>query len=206
MVFCGIDCKIYSFEMTKSELRKIYLAERKNLSPVEKKQKSERIGERFFANFDLTKTKFLHGFLPIEKFDEIYTKPIFERVWREFSHVETLVPRIDFTTNEIENLTFTSETELARNAWQIDEPARGERIEPEKIDLVLVPLLCFDERGFRVGYGRGFYDRFLKNCRADCLKIGLSYFAPVAEISDAEDFDVKLDFFVTPQKVVKTNF
>jgi 5-formyltetrahydrofolate cyclo-ligase len=61
--------------------------------------------------------------------------------------------------------------------------------------------LCFDLRGFRVGYGKGFYDRFLKKCRADCKKIGLSFFEPVKEISDIEEFDVALNFAVTPQEI-----
>jgi 5-formyltetrahydrofolate cyclo-ligase len=74
-------------------------------------------------------------------------------------------------------------------------------IEIEKIDAIIVPLLCFDARGFRVGYGKGFYDKFLSECRTDCLKIGFSYFAPVAEISDAQDFDVKLDYCITPEEI-----
>ncbi|MDQ3180555.1 MAG: 5-formyltetrahydrofolate cyclo-ligase, partial [Acidobacteriota bacterium] len=80
----------------------------------------------------------------------------------------------------------------------------NELIETEKIDIVLVPLLCFDRKGFRVGYGKGFYDRFLKNCRTDCLKIGLSYFAPIKEISDVQDFDVRLDFSITPEEIFTT--
>lgn len=69
------------------------------------------------------------------------------------------------------------------------------------LDAVLVPLIAFDARGFRVGYGKGFYDRFLKTCRADCLKIGLSLFPPVEKIADTADFDVKLDACATPEKI-----
>ncbi|MBA2619830.1 MAG: 5-formyltetrahydrofolate cyclo-ligase [Acidobacteria bacterium] len=187
--------------MNKSELRKIYLAKQKNLSASERKQKSAQIAERFFARFDLSDINFLHGFLPIEKFNEIDTKIIFERVWRDFPPVKTLAPRVEFQTNEIENLIFKRETKFIENIWQISEPIGNEKIETKKIDALLVPLLCFDKSGFRVGYGKGFYDRFLKQCRNDCLKIGLSYFAPVAEISDAQDFDVKLDFFVSSEKI-----
>jgi 5-formyltetrahydrofolate cyclo-ligase len=188
--------------MFKSELRKIYLAKQKKLSALERKQKSEQIIESFFSGFDLRKIDFLHCFLPIERTNEIDTKPIFQDVWREFPHIETLVPRVDFQTNEIENLKFTPETKLVKNAWQILEPPHDEIVETVKVDLILVPLLCFDARGFRVGYGKGFYDKFLKNCRADCLKIGLSYFEPVAEITDVQEFDVRLDFCVTPEKIV----
>jgi 5-formyltetrahydrofolate cyclo-ligase len=187
--------------MLKAELRKIYLARQKSLSAAERSEKSLLIAANFFRNFDLRPIRYLHCFLPIEKFNEIRTKPIFERIWQDFPQIETLAPRVDFHSNEIENLKFTPATELIENAWQIREPARDEAIETEKIDLVLIPLLCFDERGFRVGYGKGFYDRLLKNCRADCRKIGLSYFSPVAEIEDAHEADVKLDFCVAPEGV-----
>ncbi len=187
--------------MLKAELRKIYLARQKSLSPEERNERSRKITDGFFQNFDLSKIRFLHCFLPIARYNEIDTKQIFERIWREFPNTQTLVPRVDFHANEIENLRFTPETELIQNQWEIHEPVHDELIETGEIDLVLVPLLCFDRKGFRVGYGKGFYDRFLKNCRPDCLKIGLSYFAPVAEISDAQAFDVRLDFCVTPEKI-----
>jgi 5-formyltetrahydrofolate cyclo-ligase len=190
--------------MLKAELRKIYLARQKSLSAEERSEKSARIAGNFFQNFDLGGIRYLHCFLPIGKFGEIETKPVFERIWLDFPQVETLVPRVDFHAGEIENLKFTPETELVENAWQIHEPSHDETIAAEKIDLVLVPLLCFDEKGFRVGYGKGFYDRFLKNCRADCLKIGLSYFPPIPEIEDAHTHDVKLDFYVTPEKIFAT--
>lgn len=189
--------------MLKSELRKIYLEKRKTLSTEEVEAQSLRIAERFFRDFDLKKIDFLHCFLPIERFREIDTKPIFHRVWFEFSHVETLVPRLNFETHELDNLKFTPVTELVQNAWMIHEPAHNELVESEKIDLVLVPLLAFDRTGFRVGYGKGYYDKFLKNCRADCLKIGLSYFPPVEKIVDVGDFDVRLDYCLTPDKIFR---
>ncbi len=189
--------------MMKSELRKIRLAELKNLSQAARNQKSAQISNRFFEAFDLSRIKFLHCFLPIKRFNEIDTNLIFQKIWREFPHVMTLVPRVNFQTSEIEHFKFTPATKLVENAWAIPEPfVGGETIETAEIDLVLVPLLAFDRRGWRVGYGKGFYDKFLKKCRADNLKIGLSYFAAAAEaISDVRDFDVKLDFCVTPEKI-----
>jgi len=165
-------------------------------------QKSEQIAHGFFQNFKLNEISFLHCFLPIEKFNEIDTSFIFQKIWREFPRIETLTPRVNFQTNKIENLKFTPETELVKNEWEILEPVGGLPSKSAQIDLILVPLLCFDERGFRVGYGKGFYDKFLINCRTDCLKIGLSYFEPMAEIADAQEFDVRLDFCVTPEKVM----
>lgn len=186
--------------MKKAELRKIYLVRQKNLSPVERIEKSRAVAEHFFRFFDLTKIEFLHCFLPIEKYNEIETTFIFRKIWREYPKIETLAPRVNFQTGEIENLRYTPETELARNVWHISEPTGNELIETEKIDLVLAPLLHCDQRGFRVGYGKGFYDKFLSRCRRDCLKIGLSYFEPTGIIADVNEFDVKLDYCITPEK------
>lgn len=189
--------------MTKAELRKSFLSRQKTFSIEEREVKSFAIAELFFKTFDLSKINFLHCFLPIEKFNEIDTRPIFERIWRDFPKVQTLVPRVDFQRGEIENLKFSIETETAKNAWNIDEPTHDEFVETEKIDAVLVPLLCFDRKGFRVGYGKGFYDKFLKSTRKDCLKIGLNYFSPVEEISDKNKFDIALDYCITPDKIWK---
>jgi len=87
------------------------------------------------------------------------------------------------------------------NRWGISEPFTGEIIDDKEIDLVLVPLLCFDEMGYRVGYGNGYYDKFLANCRKDCLKVGVSFFEPIGEIEDVREFDIRLDYCVTPEKV-----
>jgi 5-formyltetrahydrofolate cyclo-ligase len=187
--------------MTKSELRKIYLKKQKSLSNAERDEKSRRIAARFFENFNLENTQFLHVFLAIEKYREIETSFVFKRLWNDFPEITTVVSRVDFQTMTLESVKFTPETKLVPNKWQIFEPIDKELIETGKLDAVLVPLLCFDERGCRVGYGKGFYDKFLSECRTDCLKIGLSYFAPVAEISDAQDFDVKLDCCVTPEEI-----
>ncbi|CAN5441840.1 5-formyltetrahydrofolate cyclo-ligase [soil metagenome] len=186
--------------MTKTELRKIFLERQRNLSPFERMQKSEQIADNFFREFSLDNIRFLHCFVAIEKFNEIDTSLIFKRLWQNFPQLQTLVPRVNFETDKIENLKLTIETKLQENIWQIFEPTANETIETEKIDIILVPLLCFDEKGFRVGYGKGFYDKLLTKCRKDCLKIGLSYFAPIKEISNLENFDVKLDFCITPEK------
>jgi 5-formyltetrahydrofolate cyclo-ligase len=189
--------------MTKNELRKIYLAKQKALSAIERIERSEKIAERFFERFSLENTRFLHIFLPIEKKREIETGFIYKRVWKDFPHIEIVVPRIDIQAMTLEHLKFKADTSLEKNRWHIFEPTESKLIEIKQIDAVLVPLLCFDERGFRVGYGKGFYDKFLSECRADCLKIGLSYFAPIKEVSDAQNFDVKLNFCVTPEIVLQ---
>ena len=67
--------------------------------------------------------------------------------------------------------------------------------------MILVPLLAYDLQGNRVGYGKGFYDRFLAKCNANVQKVGLSYFEPLDSIGDAESFDIKLNSCISPEKI-----
>ncbi len=87
------------------------------------------------------------------------------------------------------------------NSYGIPEPSQGNEISPELIDLVIVPLLCFDKSGNRVGYGKGYYDRFLKKCRKNCIKIGFSHFSPSEPIEDINEFDVPLDYGISPDAI-----
>ena len=187
--------------MKKSELRKIYLTKQKSFSEADRNEMSRKIAERFFEQISLETVDFLHVFLSIEKNKEVKTDKIIEFLWRDFSKIVTIVSRVNFEMMTLENLKYDASTKLVKNKWHIDEPTDAELVEIEQIDLVLVPLLAFDERGFRVGYGKGFYDKFLSECRKDVLKIGLSYFAPAAEISDVNRFDVKLDFCITADEI-----
>lgn len=187
--------------MTKSELRKSYLEKRSALTPDECSEASRSIAERFFHTYDLATVKTLHCFIPIARFNEIDTSLIYERVWRKLPQIRTTAPRVDAKSGEIQNLVFSSDTELTANAWGIREPGHGDVVDAMEIDLVIVPLLCFDKSGHRVGYGKGFYDKLLSRCRLDCLKIGVSYFAPIDRIVEVGPHDVPIDACITPREV-----
>jgi len=189
--------------MTKSDLRDSYLPKQRALSPVERSTQSQQIADRFFDTLDLVRSRYLHCFIATDKFNEVDTTLIFQRLWKEQPDLVTLVPRVNFESAEMENLKFTPDTDLVQNVWGIHEPSHDECVETAQIDIVLVPLLCFDERGHRVGYGKGFYDKFLSTCRKDCVKAGLSYFPPVEKIDDAADHDVRLDLCITPDRVYR---
>ena len=94
---------------------------------------------------------------------------------------------------------FTSK--FITNSYGIPEPKEGNEMSPELIDLVIVPLLYFDKTGNRVGYGKGYYDRFLKKCRKNCIKIGISYFSPTEPIEDINEFDVPLNYGISPDAI-----
>ena len=93
------------------------------------------------------------------------------------------------------------ETAFINNKYDIPELAGRVCVEPQIIDAVFVPLVAFDMRGFRVGYGKGFYDRFLARCAQDVVKIGFSYFEAIEAIEDIDEFDVPLNYCITPMRV-----
>ena len=187
--------------MTKSELRKNHLAKRHALSAEELATNSRQIADRFFGNIDLTAVKTVHTFIAIEKFNEVDTSLIYKRIWLDFPQIRTLAPLTDLDRDGLEHFEFDAGTGLVESRWGICEPVGGESVDAAEIDLVLVPLLCFDERGYRIGYGRGFYDKFLSRCRPDCLKVGLSVFEPVKVIGDADEHDVPLNRCITPENI-----
>jgi 5-formyltetrahydrofolate cyclo-ligase len=92
-------------------------------------------------------------------------------------------------------------TVFKTNEWGMTEPIGETIILPQKLQLIFIPLLTFDKRGFRVGFGKGYYDRYLANCKMETVKVGFSYFEPIDQISDTNQFDVPLNYCITPQHI-----
>ena len=86
---------------------------------------------------------------------------------------------------------------LLLNKYGIPEPKKSKKILP---NLILVPLLAFDEKKNRLGYGKGFYDKFLRNQNNKILRVGLSFFNPEKRIK-IDEHDENLDFCVTPNRI-----
>jgi 5-formyltetrahydrofolate cyclo-ligase len=101
----------------------------------------------------------------------------------------------------MKSVLINEETVYNTNNYGLTEPNNGSIIEPANIDLVFVPLLVCDMKGHRVGYGKGFYDKYLAQCRKDVIKIGFTYFEPVEKIKDTNAFDVPLNYCITPEQV-----
>jgi len=185
--------------MKKDELRKVYLAKRMALTENEKTLFNRQLCDRFFLAIDLSFIKVVHIYLPIESKGEPDTWLIIDRIQTEFPHIQLSLPKIK--DNEIESFYFEGMHQLEKNSWGIVEPKQGVSSPAEKIDLVIVPLLAFDNNGHRVGYGKGFYDRFLKECRPECQKVGLSFFSAEDEIEDTSPLDLMLSMMITSKKV-----
>ncbi len=114
-----------------------------------------------------------------------------------------VLSKSDFETMLMTHYLLTDNTVIKKNAYNIPEPVDGIEITNNKIEVVFVPLLAFDKKGNRVGYGKGFYDRFLNDCKPDTIKVGLSFFEAEDSIDDVFKNDIKLDYCVTPERVYK---
>lgn len=187
--------------MNKSELRQKFLRKRKELTRREIIDGSRRVASNFFSSFDLSEVRCIHVFLTLEDRGEVETGMIIERIWRAHPQITVVVPRVNRKEKKMECAVYDPMSRLVPNFWGIFEPLDTRVIKESAVDIVLVPLLSFDKRGHRVGYGGGYYDKFLAFCRPDCLKIGVSLFEPVDEIEGIGEYDVHIDHCVTPEKV-----
>lgn len=180
----------------KQQLRKKYHEKRRQLSSEQIQQKSQQIAQHFLASEWINFQTF-HIFLSIEKFHEVQTQFIISELWNQQKTV--VVPKMK--GKALLNCAYKPETILEIKKWDIPEPQTYELIDSKDIDVVLMPLLICDQNGNRIGYGGGFYDRFLPNLRKDVPLVGINFFEPIAKL-ESEMHDIPLDALITPNGIV----
>ena len=184
----------------KNFLRSHYKKKRLSLTNQEVDHLSQRVCKQL-DKLNIWKLKHYHIFISILKYNELDTSSIINKLKSEQKII--IVPKI--SNDELIHVAINDETEFSLNEYGIKEPNDGNHFIIENLDIILIPLLAFDIEGHRVGYGKGYYDRFLKLTKNSTLKIGLSFFDPINKILDIDDNDVKLDYCVTPKQVHKFN-
>ncbi len=186
--------------MNKAVLRKLYLQKRRELKNIE----IDNLTDSILANFSTLNFKglsLIHFFYPILEKHEFNTLVLKDWLNRYHPEIGLVLSRSNLREHTLQHIKWTDGTLLEQNSWGIVEPVDGERVSPAQLDMILVPLLAFDKAGNRLGYGKGFYDRFLKECRTDTLKAGISFFEPIDGIIDTSPFDIPLDLCITPDKI-----
>jgi 5-formyltetrahydrofolate cyclo-ligase len=186
--------------MTKQALRTIYKEKRIQLSDKER----AKLDDLLLIQLQTVSIPFIQTLLsywPIEQFKEPNTHLFTDFIAFRNPELTIAYPAADFTTGQMKAIIVTDETVFEKRETGILEPEDGVELPIDEIDVVLVPLLVTDKKGYRVGYGKGFYDRFLSGCKKDCIKIGFSYFELVNEIANTNEFDVPLNYCITPQVV-----
>lgn len=185
--------------MLKAEIRKKALKDRSAISDEKYKLLNNGLFNQF-KTLDFGNIKTLHIFLPITAKKEPNTFLLIEWLTENHQQIKIIVPKADFETALMTNHEYLGTHDLQRNIYDILEPQKG-TIYNGEIDLVLIPLLAFDKNGYRVGYGKGFYDRFLEKINAQ--KIGLSLLPAIDKIDDVNEYDIRLDFCITPTDKIK---
>jgi 5-formyltetrahydrofolate cyclo-ligase len=189
--------------MTKAELRSIFKQKRQALTAAQVANGSLAVARLFFSFFEIEKMKAVHCYLPLRRQNEVDTFPIIYTIQEKYLQTQVVVPRTIPNTKSLEHYQWLPDMTLTLNKWGILEPNPDVNIQYQisNLNLVIVPLLAYDRAGNRVGYGQGFYDTFLASCSPDVLKVGVSLFEPVAQISDVSPLDIRLDYCITPQRV-----
>ena len=184
--------------MLKPELRKKYKTLRNALSVTQIDDLSMAIANQLLK-LPIWEHTFYHVFLAIEEQKEVNTDYVLNILSGKDKNI--VISKSDFKTGLMTHFLLTDNTVIKKNSYNIPEPVDGIEISTNKINAVFIPLLAFDKKGNRVGYGKGFYDRFLTDCKPETIKIGLSFFEAECEIRDVNKNDVTLDYCVTPTQI-----
>lgn len=189
--------KVFTMNQNKKELRLKYKTWRQNLSVTDVEENSLAIANAVLKLPIWEKTYF-HIFLPIEEHKEVDTELILHLL--SGKDKEIIVSKANFETRKMTHFLLTDNTKIKKNEYNIPEPVDGIEVPSQKIEVVFIPLLAFDIKGNRVGYGKGFYDKFLAECKPETIKIGLSFFESEEKINDVFEGDIPLNYCVTPIK------
>lgn len=183
--------------VSKKELRKKYAQLRRTLTSDQVEEYSLQIANQALK-LDIWEYSNYHIFLPIERHNEVDTEYLLHILQGKDKNI--IISKSNFDDFSMSHYLLTDQTKIINNEYGIPEPhEEGIRITDQQLDVVFVPLLAVDKFGNRVGYGKGFYDRFLKKCKPGILKVGLSFFKPLNIKIDVNDEDIKLDYIVTNQ-------
>ncbi|MEB8328461.1 5-formyltetrahydrofolate cyclo-ligase [Flavobacteriaceae bacterium KMM 6897] len=183
--------------MLKKELRVKNLSLRNSISPEDLSEQSLQLANTLLT-IPIWNFSFYHLFLPITNKQEVDTSFILSILQGKDKNV--VLPKM-VDGQKLIHFLLTDNTIIKHNKWGVPEPLDGLEVPTNKIEVVFLPLLAFDAKGNRVGYGKGYYDIFLKECNPSVLKIGLSIFEAEENIDDISSDDIPLDYCITPNKV-----
>jgi 5-formyltetrahydrofolate cyclo-ligase len=186
--------------MIKNTVRKEFLQRRMDILEQDLQQQTSQIASNF-RKLVLPPVNYLLSYNPLASRHE-FDVAVCEEILREQNPIMRITwPRIHIGMLDMEACLVEKDGLFIKNKFNILEPIGAAIVAPEKLDIIFVPLVAFDLRGYRVGYGKGFYDRYLVHCRPDAIKIGFSFFDAIEYIEDINEYDVPLNFCITPHRI-----
>jgi 5-formyltetrahydrofolate cyclo-ligase len=177
---------------TKQAWRMEFQHLRHTLTLAEREVKSIELTNRYLELFQKERPAAVHLFLPIPKKAEVNTWMILKRLNEEYPAVKTVTSVVASDQQSLEIVEVRTGIPLLINSWGIPEPATRVPFPVLALEEVLTPLLAVDYRGYRLGYGKGFYDRFFETCSESVVRTGLNFFSVVTEDLPHDAWNVKL--------------
>jgi len=186
--------------LDKKALREAMIKKRKEITQDEKAKKSNAIKEKLFETEHYKNADFIFTFISTD--EEIDTHNIIRESLKKGKRIGvpiTLPKERKLVVSEIKDF----DNELEMGFYGILSPKKEyiREISPNEVDVVLVPGLIFREDGFRIGYGGGYYDRFLRDAKS-AVKIGLCYEIQIDEDIPIEMHDIPVDYIITEKRII----
>lgn len=188
-----------SLKEQKKEFREEVLALRQDMDEKTWASKTNLIYDRLIYSDFFKDASIVHTYVSMNQRKEVGTDEFIKFLFE--SEKTVVVPVTNFSDHSLTHVILTSFGELITNKWGVREPDRKSiTIALDKIDLIVIPMAAGDRRGNRLGYGEGFYDRFLSKTNA--YKVGLVFSDFLFDEIPAEKFDVKLDAIITEEELI----
>ncbi|MDI6799405.1 MAG: 5-formyltetrahydrofolate cyclo-ligase [Actinomycetota bacterium] len=185
----------------KESLRKISLKARAVLTVVERGEKSKKLSTLLFSMEQIKRAETIAFYISCK--DEVETAEMIERAVRMGKRV--CAPVSKACERRLDMVCIAGlDGETQEGAYGILEPieTKGRLVKADEIDVVILPALAFDRTGSRLGYGCGYYDRFLKGIKEGAVSIGLAFEAQIVAEVPFESHDVKADYIVTEAEII----
>ncbi len=185
---------------TKTEFRRIFKNRREHFDEAAIEIQSKKIGKLAFSYIEKKFPKSnIHLYLPIKHLREVDTFGLLSKLQKEgYSCFSSIT---DFNTMNMNTVYLPKGSKFAADEKGIPVPRPLILAKDVKLDLVILPLLAYDRFGTRLGYGFGYYDKFLSKLHPEPFKLGLSFFLPEKKLP-SEAHDIKMNGCVCPEGVI----
>lgn len=181
----------------KKYLREKIKKERENLNIEIVMGKSIKCSNTFFDSNLYQEAKTIMSYVSIK--NEVDTSFINRKILE--NNKILILPVIEKNNDFIKAVRCIDDKNMKKGTYGISEPINEEKFDINMIDIVIVPAVAYDKRGYRIGFGKGYYDKFLKNYKG--IKIGLGYDFQLIDNILEENHDIKMDYLIIEDKLLE---
>jgi len=186
--------------LSKKDIRKMISDKRDSLTPDEINSKSYAIYETLTNEQVFLSAGWIMAY--IDARNEVRTRAIIQRAWDTSKRVA--VPLCERQSHNMIASEITSFDDLCEGSYSIGEPKKEcvRYVDARLLDIIIVPAIAYDKRGYRIGYGGGYYDRFLSSLKDHAITIGIAFDMQIVDEIPVEPFDVPVDMVITESGII----